>query len=41
MLWLWRPDNYQAFPLIGTVNKDTEEIAQDSTYIYMGDFETM
>jgi hypothetical protein len=32
------PNNYQAFSLTGTVNKDTEEISQDSTYIYMGDF---
>ncbi|MEO9257338.1 MAG: T9SS C-terminal target domain-containing protein, partial [Crocinitomicaceae bacterium] len=30
--------NYTAFPLTSCVNNDWEEISQDSTYIYMGDF---
>ncbi len=30
--------NYQAYPLTGTVNVDWEEISQDNEYIYIGDF---
>jgi hypothetical protein len=30
--------NYQAYPLTGTVNNDWEEISQDDNYVYMGDF---
>jgi hypothetical protein len=28
----------QSYPLTGTVNKDWEEISQDSNYLYVGDF---
>ena len=30
--------NYQAYPLTGTVNIDWEEISQDNDYVYIGDF---
>ncbi|MBW6478169.1 MAG: T9SS type A sorting domain-containing protein [Bacteroidales bacterium] len=30
--------NYEAFPLTGTVNNDWEEISQDNDYVYIGDF---
>lgn len=31
-------DSYSTFPLTSCMNKDWEEIAQDSAYIYIGDF---
>ena len=30
--------NYQAYPLTGTINIDWEEISQDDDYVYIGDF---
>ena len=30
--------NYQSYPLTGTVNTDWEEISQDNDYVYVGDF---
>lgn len=30
--------NFQAYPLTGTANTDWEEIAQDDTFLYIGDF---
>jgi hypothetical protein len=31
-------ENYQTYPLTGTVNNDWEEISQDDEYVYIGDF---
>ena len=31
-------NNFQTYPLTGTINTDWEEVSQDSSYIYIGDF---